>query len=108
MATVTIPTGVKNDDTGVLLNLPSPFPPFLKGHGVYCEELVVGTDFTSGDDVVLTFEASDKILYAHFTNHLGATINYAEADIGGSVVTGRKLTLSAVTTNIKAFVVYSI
>lgn len=107
MAIDTIQSGVMHDDTGVLMNLPSPFPPFQKGHGVYCEELIVNTDFTSGNDVVFAFEGSDKILYAHFTNHVGATIAFVEADIGGTVVAGRKLTLSAVATNIKAYVVYN-
>jgi len=106
MAVETIRSGVINDDTGVLMNLPSPFPPFVKGHGVYCEELVKGVDFTSGNDLAFTFEGSAKILYAHFTNHLGVTIPYVEADIGGSIITGRKLTLSAITTNVKAYIVY--
>jgi hypothetical protein len=106
LATFTINSGLVNDDNGVLMNLPSPFPPFQKGHGVYCEEKIVTTDFPSGDDIVFSFEGSAKILYAHFTNHVGATIAYAEADIGGSVLRGRKLTLSAVATNIKAYVVY--
>ncbi|KKK79205.1 hypothetical protein LCGC14_2835860, partial [marine sediment metagenome] len=38
MGTDTIQTGLINDDNGVLMNLPSPFPPFAKGHGVYCKE----------------------------------------------------------------------
>lgn len=107
MAVETIQSGVIHDDTSVLMNLPSPFPPFQKGHGVLCDEFIVDTDFTSGNDLDFTFEGSDKILYAHFTNHLGATIAYVEADIGGTVVTGRKLTLSTVATNVKAYVVYS-
>jgi len=107
MGTLIINSGVINDDTGVLLNLPSPFPPFLKGHGVYCEELIVGTDFTSGDDIVLNFEGSDKILFAIVVTNIGAIKAYAEADIGGSVITGRKLTISAATTNLKIYVVYS-
>jgi hypothetical protein len=106
MGTDTIKSGLINDDNGVLMNLPSPFPPFQKGHGVYSEELIVNTDFTSGNDVVFEFEGSAKILYAHFTSHVGATIAYVEADVGGTVLRGRKLTLSAVATNIKAYVVY--
>ena len=106
MAIETINSGLINDDNGVLMNLPSPFPPFQKGHGVYCEELIVDTDFTSGNDIVFAFEGSAKILYAHFTSHVGATIPFVEADIGGTVLRGRKLTLSAVATNIKAYVVY--
>lgn len=107
MATVTIQSGVINDDTGVLLNIPSPFPPFLKGHGVYCEELLVGTDFTSGDDVVITFEGSDKLLFVAAVSNVGAIKPFVEADIGGAVVTGRKVTFDTVTTNLKVNIVYS-
>lgn len=107
MAVVTIKSGVLNDDTGVLRNVPSPIPPYNKGHGEYCQELKVGTDFTSGDDVVITFEGSDTLLYVHAVNDVGATVPFVEADVTG-VATGRKVTFSAVTTNIKVVVKYSI
>lgn len=100
MSAITISTGVLNDDTGVLLSIPSPFPPYRKGVVEYAEELVVGTDFTSGDTLVFEFEGSTKILHASITNNVGAVVAYTEAAIGGTK-TGQKITSAAVTTNVK-------
>lgn len=107
MGTLTVKSGVVNDDTGVLQNVINPMPPFVKAHGLYCEELIVGTDFTSGDDIVFQFEGSDVILFAVFVSNVGAIKAYAEAGIGGGV-TGQKLTVSSVTTNLKCLVYYNV
>ena len=109
----TIETGVINDDTGVLLSIPSPYPPYRKGVVEYCEELVMGdaaavlagtAQFVSGDSLVFKFEGSTKILHISITNNVGAVIPYTEAAIGGGV-TGQKVTTGAVTTNVKARII---
>lgn len=107
MPTVTINTGVVNDDVNVLKNVINPMPPYLKEHGEYVAELLVGTDFTSGDDVVLAFEGSTQIYHAVITTNDGTIKTYTEAAIGGGVV-GQKLTMANCTTNLKCRVLYSI
>lgn len=107
MGTVNIDTGVIHDDTGIAFLVPSPIPPFRKGYGEYLEEKVVGTHFTSGDDLVFKFEGSEKILSALFTTDDGTIKTFTEAAISG-VSLGRQLTVANCTTNIKAAVKFSI
>lgn len=104
MATVTLNIGHIEDDLGLLVNVQSPKPPFQHGVGIWSKELIVGTDFTSGDDIVFSIEGTDKVRYAHFTSNVGATINYAETN--GSAPLRKILTLSSVTTNVKAYIVF--
>lgn len=100
----TISTGVMADDTGIMVTVLNVMPPYRKGIVEYCEELIVNTDFASGQNLILEFEGHTKILHAVFTTHVGTIVNYAEAAIGGTKI-GRKLTLTAPITNIKARVV---
>lgn len=100
----TVKTGVMNDDTGIMVTVLNIMPPYRKGVVEYCEELIVNTDFTSGEDLIFEFEGHTKILHAVFTTHQGAIVQYTEAAIGGTKV-GQKLTLTAPTTNIKARIV---
>lgn len=102
MGTVTIKAGHIEDGNGVIVNIQSVHPPFQKGVAIHCEEYKVGTDFASGDDLVFDIQGTDKVRYAHFTNNVGATVQYVEAVSG----TGLKLTLTNCTTNIKSYIVW--
>lgn len=103
MGTVTINTGHINDDNGMLVTQINPKPPFKFGVGIHAKEYVVGTDFTSGDDLVLEFPGITEIKFAIVSNNVGGDVAYAEA--ADSSGTGKKLTLSAITTNVKVFVI---
>lgn len=103
MSTVTLTLGHIANGNEVLCNVQSPRPPFSKGACVIAEEYLVGTDFTSGDDLVLEFPGIDKIVYASAVSNVGAVKAFAEA--ADSTGTGRKLTFSAVTTNLKVFII---
>jgi hypothetical protein len=109
MADVTIKTGVIHDDTGVLISVPSPMPPYRKGFGEYCEELEMGAgkDFASGDNLIFQFEGSDKILSAQITTNDGTIKTYSDDAMSG-VALGRQITVSNCTTNIKADIKFSI
>ncbi len=103
MPTVTINTGHINDDNNQILTLIDVMPPFKAGIGISSGELVVGTDFTSGDTLVFAIPGTTKIRFATFTNNKGAILAYTEANTTAPV--GKTLTLdSAVTTNVKFFI----
>jgi hypothetical protein len=106
MPTVTQESGVMNDNADVLLNVISLHPPFVVPHGVYCKKWIVETDFTSGDDIVINFEGSDKLLFWVATSNVGAIKEGAEDDISG-VLTGKSLTFSNVTTDLHVLVYFT-
>lgn len=106
MATITKVVGHIVDGTEVLVNVQSTKPPFQKGVCIIAEEYLVGTDYTSGDDLVLEMPGIDKIVYASAVSNVGAIKPFAEA--ADSSGTGLKLTFSAVTTNLKVYIITDI
>jgi len=102
MADVTINTGHAENDPGMIVSVHSPRPPFEVGVGIHAQEYIVGTDFTSGDDLIFNVRACDTIKFAVFVTNVGAVKAFAETALAGG---GRILTLSNCTTNIKAFIV---
>ena len=103
MATETFRIGhaVQSQDT-IIGSLNARYP-FQKPIGILSDELIVDTDFTSGNDLVFEIPAIGQVYYASFVSNVGAVINFAEAALTSE--TGRKLTLSAVSTNVKYFIV---
>jgi hypothetical protein len=106
MSTVTVNTGVQNDNADVLYNVISTHPPFIEPHGVFCKKFVAGTDFQSGDDIVINFEGSEKLLFWIATSNVGAIKEGAE-DVMSGVILGRELTFSNVTTDLHVLVYYA-
>lgn len=104
MATEYINTGPMVDDLGLIVNVQSPKPPFQAGVGIHAKTYVVGTDFTSGNDIVFRVKNSPGILYAQFLSHVGAVLPQAKTT--NATYHGFDLTLSAVTTNIQAFIIF--
>ena len=99
MADEIIITGPMQDDLGTLVNVQSVRPPFNKPVYEYSRELIVGTDYTSGDDIVFQIPAAVTVDWASFTTPDGTVITYTEASLGTPY--GRKITLTAPTTNVK-------
>jgi hypothetical protein len=91
MAVKTITNGPLNDDTGTLINVQSPKPPFNKSSYQYVAHLVVDTDFPSGDSIVLAFSAVEDIEWANICEDDGTIITWTLADLTGG---GKKLTLA--------------
>lgn len=104
MSDITILAGHIDDGNGIIVNVQSPHPPFQKGVGIHSQEYVVGTDFTSGDNLIFSIEGTDKIRTAIFTTSVGAIKQYTEAALASG--TGLSLTLASCTTNIKAFIIF--
>lgn len=103
MATVTLNVGHIADGNEVLANILSPKQPFSKGACIISEEYIVNTDYASGDDFVLEMPGISKIAFAVAVTNTGAIKAYAEA--ADSTGTGKKLTFSSVTTNLKVFII---
>jgi hypothetical protein len=106
MPTVTETSGVMNDNANVFLNILSLQPPFTKEHGEYCRKWIVGTDFESGDDIVINFPGSETLFFWVATSNVGAIKEGAETDMSG-VLTGKTLTFSNVTTDLHVYVKFS-
>lgn len=105
MATVTFSIGHIADGDELLVKALSPAPPFRKANAQILKHYIVGTDFTSGDDVVLQIPGITKALVVATTN-VGAIKAYVEA--ADSTGTGKKFTFSSVTTNLKVFIITDI
>lgn len=103
MAIVTINSGHINNDNGMLVASINPKPPFRFPVGIHAQEYVVDTDFPSGDDLVIEFPGITKIKYASVVDNAGGEVAYAEA--ADSSGTGKKLTMTALATNVKVFVI---
>ena len=81
--------------------------PFLMPHGQYVRKFAVGVDFTSGDDIVIKFTASDKIKFWIATSADGSVITGTEAAIGGGI-TGQKLTFAGITADLHVFAIIDV
>ena len=103
MADDIITSGPMSDDLGTLINVQSPKPPFNKSSYIYTRELIVNTDYTSGNDIVFKIPAAVTVEWASFTTHDGTVVTYTEAAL--TTPYGRKLTLTAPTTNIKCHII---
>lgn len=103
MATKTIAMGHINNGNDVLLKGVGRMHPFAKSACIVNEVYLVGTDFTSGDDVVLEFKSTTKVFMLATTNN-GTVKTYTEAAISAPYV-GRKFTFSSVTTDLKVFAI---
>ncbi len=103
MSTVTIEAGHVQDPEGTLISKPDPVFPFQEGVGIYSKKLAVGTDFISGDDVVIDIQHTDKIRYASVLTNTGAVKAYAEA----ASTNGRKITISSATTDLQVLIIYN-
>lgn len=103
MATVNINTGPMVDDLGLIVNVQSARPPFNVGIGIHAKTYKVGTDFTSGDNVVFNVKASPAIRFASFAGPNGAIKTYTK---GALSPIGTSFTLAAVTTDIQALIIF--
>ena len=104
MADEFISTGPMVDDLGLIVNVQSPKPPFQAGVGIHAKTYVVGTDFTSGNDITFIVKNSPGILYAQFLTHVGAVI--PQAKTANATYHGFNLKLTGVTTNIQALIIF--
>ncbi len=104
MTTTNINTGHINDDNNMILSIISQAPPFQQPIGIASGELVVNTDFTSGNDLLFKLPGTTKIRYAHFTGIDGATILYTEADTTAPI--GKTFALAARTANVKFIIIF--
>jgi len=104
---ITVRTGAMVDDLGLIVNVQSPRPPFQVGAGILAKTYKVGTDFTSGDTLIFQVEASSDVRFAAFTNAKGVALAYTKA--AATSVSGFTLTLdAAVTTDVRAFIIFDI
>lgn len=103
MATITKSMGHINNGNDVLLKGVGRMHPFAKAACIVMAIYVVGTDFTSGDDVVLEFKSTTKVFMSATTND-GTIKTYTEAAMASPYV-GRKFTFTNVTTDLKVFAV---
>lgn len=103
MATENFDWGHIPDGNEVLNNVISPRPPFKKAACVMVYQMVVGTDFTSGNDLVIRIPGIDEIVYASVMDNVGGDVAYAEAAYTAGQ--GRQLTISAPTTNLKILII---
>ena len=84
------------------------YTPFKKSTHIFCHRYVVGTDFTSGDNLRLDIDGAQKILFAVAKTPSGTLLTIAETDLATetSDVTrqGISLTTGTSTTDIEIFV----
>ena len=103
MANFVVNIGNYIDDDGYYTKIINTKPPMKSAGAIFAKEYIVGTDFTSGDDIIINISACSKIRFACFVSNVGAIKAFAETALTGG---GRTLTLSSVTTNIKAHIIH--
>lgn len=103
MADVNLTWGHIEDGNEVVANIQSVRPPFQRAFCMMVKELLVGTDFTSGDNVIITIPGIDEISFCSVKNNVGGEVAYAEAAVAS--VSGRKITITGPTTNLKIFLI---
>lgn len=77
--------------------------PFAKGSVQVCEELVVGTDFTSGDNLQIDLPYCTKIMSADAKQGSSGTFtakSFVESDLSSGNA-GKRITIANCTGNIK-------
>ena len=107
MAVDTLTWGHIADGNDVLCNIQSPKPPFSKSACIMAFELVVGTDYTSGNSIVINLAGIDQIVFAVVTKSTDGTI-VESADAANTTIQGRKLTIAASTTNLRVLIITDI
>lgn len=86
--------------------------PFEKDSFILAHRYVVGTDFTSGDNLRLDLDGAQTILFAAAKTPSGTLLTIAETDLATETSDasrqGLSLTTGTSTTDIQVFVIYSV
>ena len=82
--------------------------PVKKDTLTVCHRYIVGTDFTSGDSLVLMLFGCQKVLFAAVKTPSGTLLTITEADVTTVGAMGKTLTTGTSTTDIEVFVVYEV
>ena len=77
--------------------------PFEKNVLIFCHRYVVGTDFTSGDDLLIELDGAQEILFAVAKTPSNTLLSLTEAAL--STRTGKSITTGTSTTDIEIFIV---
>ncbi len=82
--------------------------PVKKNTITLCPRYLVGTDFTSGDSLVLMLYGCKKILFAVAKTPSNTFLTLTEADVTTVGAMGKTLTTGTSTTDIEIFVIYEV
>lgn len=86
--------------------------PFKKGTIVYAKRYVVGTDFTSGDNLRVDIDGCQSVLFAVAKTPSGTLVTIVETDLatetGDTTRQGKSLTTGTSTTDLEVFIIASV
>lgn len=109
MATVTIKSGSFSQGKHLFADASNPRPPFVKPSNIVCTRLKVGTDFTSGDTVIVSLQATKDVIFADIKTPTGTAVAYNIGDITPSAgVSGKTVTVTNATTDLLIFIVTTV
>ena len=82
--------------------------PVRKNTLTVCHRYIVGTDFTSGDNLVLMLFGAKKILFAVVKTPTNSFLAITEGAVTTVAAMGITLTTGTSTTDVEVFVVYEV
>lgn len=100
------------DGDEIYLDARNAVHPFRQGSIIYAKRYVVGTDFTSGDNIRLDIDGAQSILFAAAKTPSGTLLTIAETDLAtetsDTARQGISLTTGTSTTDIEVLVIASV
>lgn len=100
------------DGDEIYIDTRNPIFPFNKSVLVYTKRYVVGTDFTSGDNIRVDVDGAQSILFAVAKTPSGTLLTIAETDLAtetsDATRQGISLTTGTSTTDIEVLVIASV
>lgn len=97
------------DGEDIFVDARNPVHPIKKGTITYLKRFVVGTDFTSGNNLRIDVDGAQSILFAIAKTPSNTLLTITETDLatetGDTTRQGRSLTTGTATTDVQVYII---